>query len=135
MNSIPRIPAAIIRFTALEPPPPTPRTRIRAGAASESSSSMGSRWSGDSSNVIIVISSEKVSEKLLHARQRKPFRLPMGLVPLTVEQESGRHRPLRARDDVDESSDSRGGYASTYRSVKDRLGDLEEAVHFRSAAR
>ena len=42
MNSTPRTPASIMRFTALVPPPPTPTTLIQALASSSSAWSLGS---------------------------------------------------------------------------------------------
>ena len=53
MNSTPRMPAWIIRFTAFPPPPPTPTTLIRAGVTTSSPIVMAGAALASSSNRII----------------------------------------------------------------------------------
>src|SRR5216683_5776425 len=136
-----------MRLTALQPPPPTPITMMTAGEASSDSSSIANRLSSSATNSIMespflrIFFARSVTLKQFpeHSRDRgrDPAHSPSltgGLVPMSVEQQACRRRPFGPRDDIHQASDP-GGEAAPHRTVEDPLGDLDDPLQLRSAAR
>src|SRR5512143_3979860 len=112
MKSTPRMPAWIIRLTALPPPPPTPMTRIRAGGGVSSPRVMESGPGAGSSNRIILFPpllshagrrGEEVLQRVLQFRDETgrsrlsaPRRRRGGSAP--IEEEVHGAGPLRCGD-------------------------------------
>src|SRR5512141_1512253 len=150
-NSIPLIPAWIMRLTALPPPPPTPTTLMRAGGADSSLKvivrDVRLEPASSSSKRIIVFPpsisqsggrGEQVSEgafELVEESRRGAARAPAGSgrgAP-AVEEEARRAGPLGRRHDVRQAAQPARD-ASPHGDAEHLLGDLEEPVELRTAA-
>src|SRR5450759_1344529 len=147
-NSIPLMPAWIMRLTALPPPPPTPTTLIFAGGGTSSFREIGSDGWGSSSKRIMFfppsISQSGGREKqvlegafefLEKARTGAARALPRrGGAAAAVEQETRRTGPFRRGDDVRQPAEA-ARHAPAHGHAEDLLGDLQEAVQLGAAAR
>src|SRR5712691_3963066 len=149
MNSIPLIPAWIIRLTALPPPPPTPITLIFAVSCSSSRVTLRLPSRSDSSNVIITVSPDFISlffnmmsicceprpHRIGHSGQtgsRAPPHSRFLILESPQQQPRGRG-PLRSVNRVGESAQS-ARHALARALIKDLLDHLHHSVHLRAAA-
>src|SRR5437762_8852792 len=137
MNSTPRTPSSIMRFSALPPPPPTPTTFIRAFCDTVSSSSKIIAPSGRRSEEVLQPPLQR-SEPPLDARtldQRPAGHAALRESPRRVQHQAYRHRVPRRLHAVDEPRDALLRRPGPYRDRERLARQLHHSGQVRGPAR